>query len=610
MNYSSLYFTKSGAKWKKTGIERRSGVALPLFSIRSKKSTGIGEIPDLRYVIDWCNLTGMSILQLLPLNELSYDNSPYNAISTFALEPVYLCLSKLRDAELIHFRKEILDVKKNFGPDSGKVDYGIKKAKLSILRKIFNNCDLTDNKSFEKFISDNFHWLKYYCIYKILTEMNNGKIWQNWELKYKYIIPASAEKILQEYKEEVKYYCWIQWQLYEQMKSLKRYAKKKKVLLMGDIPFLVSRNSADVWAYKNYFKLNLSSGAPPDMYFSKGQIWGMPPYNWENIEADNYGYLKRRLKYAENFYDMFRIDHFVGLFRVWTIELNSPEELGGLNGKFDPEEEQYWEDHGRSILNVMLDCTSMMPCAEDLGTVPEVSEKVLREYGITGVNVQRWEKKFENKIVFLKPDNYRINSVATVSTHDSSSLPAWFENEAGTIDSLLFRFACEKSGITGERYDSTVRKLFEKENPDSSRLLWKKNTAGVFDMLNKINPGQESAGEFIDMYLSSFREKEIFLEYIGKDIKGETIADHEFIFKSLEKIASTNSIFCINLITEYLYLDKEILSKFKSMKYRINTPGIVSDENWTVMIPVLLEELKDLKINDLIKKINQKYLRI
>lgn len=610
LNYTSLYNTRSGDKWEKTGVNRRSGVALPLFSIRSKKSIGIGEIPDLRYIIDWCKITGMSILQLLPLNELGNDNSPYNAISTFALEPMYLCLSKLKQTNLRQFRKEIQDTGKLFSSDPGKVDYGIRKAKMNILRKIFSNCDLSDNKSFEKYISDNFYWLKYYCIYKILSDMNSGRIWQSWELKYKYIVPASIEKILSEYKNEVKFYCWIQWQLFEQMKSLKRYAKKKQVLLMGDIPFLVSRNSADVWAYKNYFKLDRSSGAPPDMYFSKGQKWGMPPYNWENIEADNYGYLKRRLKYAENFYDMFRIDHFVGLFRVWTIELNTPEELGGLKGKFDPEDEQDWEDHGRKILNVMLECTSMMPCAEDLGTVPEVSEKVLSEYGITGVNVQRWEKKFENKIVFLKPEKYRINSTATVSTHDSSSLPAWFENEAGTIDRLLFQSACEKSGINGERYEHIMNKLFEQYNSSSSRLLWKKNIAGVFNLLNIINPDREIAGEFIDMYLSSFREKEIFLEYLNLESSKGTIADHKFVKKSLEKIGSTNSVFCINLITEYLFLDKDILGKFKSMNYRINTPGIVSENNWSLLIPVMLEELKDLGINNLLLKINQKNMRI
>ena len=161
---------------------------------------------------------------------------------------------------------------------------------------------------------------------------------------------------------------------------------------MGDIPFLVSKNSADVWAYKNYFKLDLSSGAPPDMYFSNGQRWGMPPYNWTNIAADNYAYIRHRLNYAQNFYNMFRIDHFVGLFRIWTIENKTPEEYGGMAGHFDPENENEWEHHGRTILSEMNQSTDMLPCAEDLGTVPVCSDKILKEFGVTGISVQRWEK--------------------------------------------------------------------------------------------------------------------------------------------------------------------------------------------------------------------------
>ncbi len=154
---------------------------------------------------------------------------------------------------------------------------------------------------------------------------------------------------------------------------------------MGDLPFLVSRDSADVWAYKNYFKLTLSSGAPPDMYFSMGQRWGMPPYSWDNIEAGNYSYIRERLLYAENFFDMFRIDHFIGLFRVWTIDLKTPEELKGLYGRFDPEDNYYWEEHGKKILEVINNSTTMLACAEDLGTVPDCSDKVLKEFSVTSI---------------------------------------------------------------------------------------------------------------------------------------------------------------------------------------------------------------------------------
>ena len=606
MDKSIFLNSLTAGKWKKIGIKRRAGVAVPLFSVYSKKSIGSGEIPDLKLLIDWCCNNDLSVIQLLPLNELGFDNSPYNAISTFALEPMYLSLGKLKNVDLKPFRKEIRSLKNEYPSLSSQVNYRIKFRKTEILKKIFLKNDPSGDLKFNEYIELNFHWLKYYCIFKILTELNSGKNWQEWELKYKYIAPLSTEKILQTFKNEVKFYCWVQWQLYEQMKSVKRYAKKKNVLLMGDIPFLVSRNSADVWAYKNYFKLDLSSGAPPDMYFSKGQRWGMPPYNWVNIASDNFSYLIRRLKYAENFYDLYRIDHFVGLFRVWTIDLKTQEESGGLIGKFDPDDESHWAEQGKNILNVMIDCTSMMPCAEDLGTVPACSDKVLHEFGITGIDVQRWQKKFDNRIKFINPENYRVNSAATVSTHDSSSLPAWWETEAGTIDELLFRLSCEKYGITGERYIYIVNNLFDGKLSADGRFHWKKNISGIYEMLNILQLNSQQSAEFVEMYLTSFGEKNIYKEYIGLKNGSELSATTEFIRKSLEKISSSSSVFCINLLMEYLYLDEKILQNYKDRKFRINFPGTVDSNNWSFKIPVSLEELNGLNINEIIKEINLK----
>lgn len=572
-------------------MEKRTGVALPLFSVYSKSSTGIGEIHDLRLIIDWCTKTGMSIIQLLPLNEVGYDFAPYNSISTFALDPMYLSIRKLRKVNLKPFRKEIREIKKSFPKDNIKVDYEIKNAKLKLLKKIFESPETERPVKFEKYISENMHWLKYYSLYKVLTRLNGNKDWEKWELKHKYISSFAAEKILQKHSEEVIFYQWLQWQLYEQFVSVKKYAKKKKVWLMGDLPFLVSRNSAEVWAYKNYFKMKLSSGAPPDMYFAQGQIWGMPPYHWEHIEADNFGYIKQRLKYAENFYDMFRIDHFVGLFRVWTIDTDTPEEYGGMNGKFDPEEEFQWEEHGRKILTVINDSTKMLPCAEDLGTVPVCSDKILKEFGIPGINVQRWEKKWNGESYFIPAENYRINSVAALSTHDSSTFPAWWNYEAGTIDETSFEMFCQKKNISGENFEMIKKILFDLNSSQYGRLAWQKNISNVFILLDILNMSFEECREIVEMYLSSYGEKIKFWNYAGLNGEIENKASVKFIKKSHEKIRSASSIFSIQLINEYLYLDKNFLNKYSGWDYRINFPGTVNDKNWRLRLPVSLEEL-------------------
>lgn len=610
MNYNSLLNSKTSEKWQKTGISRRAGVALPLFSVYSDKSIGIGEIPDLRYIIDWCCQTGMSVLQLLPLNEVGNDFAPYNSISTFALEPMYLSIKRLRKADLSPFRKDLRDLKKRFPKGGDWVNYEIKKEKLKLLRKIFATVDLKSIIKYNEFVERNIHWLKYYSLYKILTGLNDGRNWNEWELKYQYISSLTSRKILQANADEVEFQYWLQWQLYEQLITIKKYAAGKNILIMGDLPFLVSRNSADVWAYKNYFKLNLSSGAPPDMYFSKGQRWGMPPYNWENIEADNYGYLKERLVYAEKFYDMFRIDHFVGLFRVWTIDLKTPLEYAGFYGVFDPEDEREWENHGSKILEVMNNCTTMLPCAEDLGTVPVCSENVLKDFGITGINVQRWEKTHRGDFHFTPPENYRINSIATVSTHDSSSLPGWWKYEAGTVDELSFELSCGKLNIKDHRYLNILNRLFINDDNETGKIKWKKEITNVYRLLEILEMNYDEAKEITGIYLSSFNEKNNFRKYISLDEIKELTDPVSFIKRTLEKINSTASVFSIQLIMEYLYLDKNILEKFSGWDQRINFPGTVDGSNWSMTIPIPLEELKDLKINETISDLLKKSDRI
>lgn len=548
------------------------------------------------------------MIQLLPLNELGNDNAPYNSVSSFAIEPMYISLRKLKDADLRPFRSELKILKNDFPAGTDMVNYDVRKEKKILLKKIFSSTDINNCKKFKEYFNMNFHWLKYYCLFRILTDLYNNASWEEWDLKHKYIAPFTSEKLLIKYKDEVNFLCWIQWQLYEQLLSVKRYAKKNKVLLMGDIPFLTSRNSADVWAYKNYFKLQLSSGAPPDMYFSKGQRWGMPPYNWDNIVADKYGYIKQKLKYAENFYDMYRIDHFVGLFRLWTIDLKTPLEEGGMKGMFDPPEESYWEEHGKILLKVMIDSSSMLPCAEDLGTVPYCSDKVLKEFGITGMDVQRWQKN--NIDGFTEPEKYRINSVATISTHDSSSFPSWWENEAGTTDEVLFRKIFEKYNLSADKYDELKRLLFDTGSLRGGRLKWKEEIKDINILLNILGLSYNDAEEIIELYSSAYNEKKNFLKYLGTEIKNGQRATADLIKINLEKISSASSVFCIQLLTEFLYLDGNILERFKRSDYRFNFPGTVHKQNWSIVMPVSLEELNLMETNNSIKEINLKSGRI
>ena len=402
------------------------------------------------------------------------------------------------------------------------------------------------------------------------------------------------------------FYFWVQWQAYEQFKIIKGYAKEKGILILGDIPLLVSRDSADVWANQKYFNLDFSSGAPPDVYFANGQRWGMPTYNLYEIEKDGYEYFKRRLKYAENFYDMFRIDHFVGLLRVWTIRLDEPAESAGLNGKFEPESEHLWEDNAKKILDVIISCCDMLPCAEDLGTVPDVSFKILNEYGIPGIDIQRWKKHWGGDYEFVKPEEYRINSIASISTHDSSFFPVWWKFEAGTIDEVLFKRLCDRFNIPEEKY----KNLFNERENKYGRLLWKDEVNISEYLLNTLGKSWEEVYEIVKQYLESFEEKAKYLKYLGVENNLSESITPDIIRKNLEKINESKSIFSIQQIFEYLYLDGELLGNNSVWDYRINTPGLISESNWTLKMPFAAEELKKLEINSVIKEINTKTNRI
>lgn len=603
-DYSHFLNTKTSEKWQRIGLKRRAGVIAPLFSIYSANSIGIGELPDIKMLVKWCQKTGISLIQLLPMNDVGYDFAPYNSASSFALDPMYLSINDLKNVNLNLFKKELRELKKFIPAGKEKVNYKIKYEKIKLLYKIYKVSYLNGIKKFEEYKKDNIYWLKDYALFRVLKDIHQSRSWEDWDDKYKYRDEIALSEIESEFSERINFYYWLQWQLFEQFKAVKKYAKERNILLMGDLPFLVSRDSADVWVHKNYFKLDFSSGAPLDMYFAIGQRWGMPTYNREELQNDNYIYLKEKLSYAENFYDMYRIDHFVGFFRLWSIAQDCPLESGGLNGLFDPIDENIWEDTGKKLLDVMIENSSMLPCAEDLGTIPDCSPKVLWEYGIPGMNVQRWLKDFNGSDNFINSEHYRINSISTISTHDSSTIIDWWHNETGTIDEKLFKRLCEERQISEERYNEIANNLFDIEKSKYGRLLWKNEIDSTNKLVEILGINYDFSWDIIKLYKESYNEKLKFLDYLGLEHNGNDFKINTlFIKKTLEKINSSASIFSNQLLQEWLFLDESLFIKGEETSYRINFPGVVNDSNWTFIMPVSLEIMLNLGINSEIKKI-------
>jgi 4-alpha-glucanotransferase len=590
-----LLSTRSESKWKITGTHRRAGVLLPLFSVYSKNSLGIGDLHDLELVIDWAVLSGNSIIQLLPMNDLGSIFCPYDSTSSFALEPMYISIFKLASAKNKAIEAQIKKIKSLFPTGEKHVDYKIKKEKMRLLRLIYDLEGIGDMELFNKFKEENSYWILDFALFKVLKEKHEQRPWYEWEDRYRGHNKQELENFYRENKNEIDFQIWAQWQLFRQFKEIKAYAKEKKLLIKGDLPILVSRDSADVWAHPEFFKLDFAAGAPPDMYCAKGQRWGMPTYNWERITSDSYIYLKEKLNYAQNFYDILRIDHVVGLFRIWSIPYHEPLENQGLNGFFDPHEERIWGEHGRNILSVMLNNTHMLLCAEDLGVIPKVCTDTLREFGIPGNDVQRWVKDWKTRHDFLKPQEYRALSVAMLSTHDTTNWPAWWENEAGTIDEALFIRKCNDRHIDSAHIK---HKLFDSARSNHARLRWKEEIASVDMLVSILGKRKEEVGDFIDLYENSYLEKEKLWAHLKIKGRMREKSDTEIVRKVLEISLESSSIFCINTVIDWLYLADSF--KGDPYQYRTNNPGSIGQDNWSLTIPFSMEELLKLKINKVI----------
>ncbi|OIO35433.1 MAG: 4-alpha-glucanotransferase [Candidatus Omnitrophica bacterium CG1_02_44_16] len=587
LNYESFLSTLSSEQWKRVGIKRRSGVAAPLFSVYSSKSIGIGELPDISLLVDWCKVTGMSLIQLLPLNDVGFNFRPYDAQSSFAIDPMYLSLNELIGIDISLYNNELKKIKSAFPTGVKRVNYGIKSAKLSLLWKIFEDRSLENVGAFTDFIKNNSFWLEDYAVFKVIKERHGEVSWEGWGEGLKHRNNDTLCSFKEANKGRVLFFKWLQWQLFEQFKAAKKYASDRDVLLVGDLPFLVSRDSADVWSHQDYFKLLLFAGAPPDMLYSNGQRWGMPPYNWEEIAKNEYDYVVEKLKYAQNFYNMYRIDHVVGIFRVWTIPLSEPLENAGLAGVFDPKEEALWEEHGRKLLSAMINNTTMLACAEDLGVVPDCSNKVLSELGIPGIDVQRWKRDWGKTYDFSGPLTYRKNSIAVIATHDMSSLKAWWEFEAGTVDECLIKRKCKEKDLP---YDAIKNRLFDSSASLHGRLRWKK----------EINCSD--AVDFAGLYKDTFDEKDKFLNFLDIE-KPENNLPSKFIKSALEKITASASIFSIQLLHDWLSLDT--LFDEDPWETRINFPGTLSERNWRLAMPISLEDMISIPVNTIISSINK-----
>ena len=319
-----------------------AGTQVPVFSLRTRKSAGIGDFGDLKTMIDFVASTGQKVLQLLPINDTTIthtwtDSYPYSCISVFAIHPQYVDLHALPELKDAKARAEAEKTRAELNA-LDKIDYEkVNDFKINYLRQIFNQEGekIMKTAEYKAFFQDTELWLVPYAQYSYLRDKNgtadfnqwpDHQVWDEAERK------ALADPKTAAYK-NVAFFYFVQFVLDRQMQEAHEHAKAKGVILKGDIPIGVNRNGCDVWMEPKYFNLNGQAGAPPDDFSANGQNWGFPTYNWFEMLKDGCQWWNRRFKNMARYFDAYRIDHVLGFFRIWEIPVHS---VHGLLGQFAP----------------------------------------------------------------------------------------------------------------------------------------------------------------------------------------------------------------------------------------------------------------------------------
>jgi 4-alpha-glucanotransferase len=410
---------------------RRAGLLVPLFSIPSARSWGIGEIGDLEAFCPWLARAGQRVLLMLPINEMPVtESSPYSALSAMAIDPQFIALTAVADFAAIggedalepEWRSSLAAVR-----SSPAVDYAAVRALKSMaLRRAFAHFQDAEWKRtspraarFRAYADEQSWWLDDYALFRALHAHYGEQAWTEWPQPVRDRLPDALSAARAELDEEVRYRKYVQWIAGEQWAAVR--AKTSGVALFGDLPFAVSGDSADVWARQDEFNPALSVGVPPDAFSATGQDWGLPAYRWDVLRERDFRWLRQRGRRNADLFDGYRVDHLVGFYRMYV------RPFGGGGGVFMPAEESEQTALGERVLQIFGEPGTEI-IAEDLGIIPDFVRQSLTRLGIPGYRVFRWERHWhQDGQPFRDPAEYPRASVATSGTHDTEPLVIWWE---------------------------------------------------------------------------------------------------------------------------------------------------------------------------------------
>ena len=405
-------------------VKRKSGILLHISSLPSLH--GIGDFGEEAYrFIDQVADNGFGIWQILPLGPVGPGNSPYQAYSAYAGEPLFISLSELVNWGLL----EENDLKDIPLLHTSKVDYKkVRKVKFPLLQKAWfnfqNRADIAFQLEFQHFQNEHNWWLSDYALYKVCQIKFEGEPWNKWDKGLALRDSKAIEIATNLYAEDIQFEKFIQFLFFRQWFRLKEYANSRSIQIFGDLPLYVSHDSADVWGNQHLFLLNeegepsVMGGVPPDYFSEDGQLWGNPVFNWERLKATGYHWWISRLYFNFHMFNLVRIDHFRGLESFWAVS----------KGAQTAREGEWKQAYGQEMLAILHQRFGRLPViAEDLGIITPEVENLRDEFNLPGMKVLQFAYMSDETNVHL-PHNFKGVNVVYTGTHDNNTLQGWLAN--------------------------------------------------------------------------------------------------------------------------------------------------------------------------------------
>ncbi|NOT26565.1 MAG: 4-alpha-glucanotransferase [Acidobacteria bacterium] len=479
---------------------RRAGLLVPLFSMPSSRSWGIGEIGDIPTMAAWMSSAGQRVLQLLPINEMPlHETSPYSALSAMAIDPQFISIADLEDFVALGGEPALepdLRIHLEHARAAKTVDYAlVRTLKETVLRRSFARfvadeleTQTVRAEAFRAYVDAESWWLDDYALFRALHAKYDEGPWSEWPEPLRRREPAAIAEARLALTRDILYRQYLQWVAGTQWAAAR--SAVGDVAIWGDLPFMVSSDSADVWARQDDFCFDVSVGVPPDAFSETGQDWNLPAYRWDVVRSGGYAWLRARARRNAALFDGYRVDHLVGFYRTYVRPLD------GSGARFTPAEQADQIALGEQVLAVFREPGAEI-IAEDLGVVPPFVRESLERQAIPGYKVFRWERAWHHEgQPFLDPAGYSPLSVATSGTHDTEPLAVWWatappeeRHALRAIPSLCDRLSSQEclSAFEGDTLSAPLRDLLLETLYGSSSMLLILPIQDVFGWRDRIN---------------------------------------------------------------------------------------------------------------------------